>query len=25
MNIDYDRRIADDEIFFTIKNLQKIN
>ncbi|MEH2390089.1 MAG: DUF6174 domain-containing protein [Nostoc sp.] len=25
INIDYDRRIADDEIFFTIKNLQKIN
>ncbi|MHC5725221.1 MAG: DUF6174 domain-containing protein [Nostoc sp.] len=24
INIDYDRRIADDEIFFTIKNLQKI-
>ncbi|MEH2291871.1 DUF6174 domain-containing protein [Nostoc sp.] len=25
INIDYDSRIADDEIFFTIKNLQKIN
>ncbi|MEH2002644.1 MAG: DUF6174 domain-containing protein [Nostoc sp.] len=25
INIDYNSKIADDEIFFTIKNLQKIN
>ncbi|MEH1905519.1 MAG: DUF6174 domain-containing protein [Nostoc sp.] len=25
INIDYNSQIADDEIFFTIKNLQKIN